>query len=1004
MLEVTSDDISLLSDEDLRMLIGRLCEAELKKRGLSTSAVTWGGNQNAADGGLDVRVALPIDKKIDGFVPSPNTGFQTKQMYMPPSEISEEMRPGGALRPIIRQLADLSGAYIIVSGKGSTSDTALNNRRDAMTKALESLPNANDLTLDFYDRTRVATWLWDHAGLIPWVRQKIGRPIQGWQSYGAWASSPNGVSDEYLIDDHLRIHTASERSQEGLSALDGIEHLRGQLRKPRSVTRLVGLSGVGKTRFVQALFDDRVGKENLAPSLVYYTNIADSPNPTPATLARELIAARERAILVLDNCPPDLHGRLSEICRSPESTVSLVTIEYDIREDLPEGTEVFSIEPSSPALIENLVRRRFAHISPVDARTVADFSGGNARIALALAETVGRNETITGLSDEDLFKRLFQQRQEHDPSLLTAAEALSLVYSFQGVDVSDGSEAELFRLGSIIGKSAPDMFRACSELRRRGLIQARANWRAVLPQAIANRLATRAVQNIPFSEIEARLINGAPQRLVKSFSRRLGYLIGCKEAEAIVAQWLGVGGLLENAADLDELGLAMFNYVAPVAPESTLSALERALLKGENRDTITQFTRYLDLLRSIGYDERLFERCSALIVKIAEVQDTEKQENDASRTFSSLFPIYFSGTHATLEQRLAVISSLVRSDEPKKNALGIAALKAALEASHFGPGLSFEFGARSRDYGYWPRTREEIKDWFARALNVAETLACSAARAAPDVRTAIAEQFRGLWTRASAYDALDHVCSAISKVCFWSEGWLAVRETMYYDSHGFSPEVASRLASLEALLRPKDLAEKVRSIVLDESVIHAGLDSTYDGGSNIEKNLAQVDAIARELGKEMARDQDTFTKLAAELIAGNSQQLWSFGRGLAEGGQEPREIWGWLLAHLFAAPTSRRNPHVFRGFLNGLHDRNAKLANDLMDEALENATLVQWYPALQTAVGVDEQGFTRLMHSLELGKIWVGMYRNLVGGGVTHRVSGKDFNSLLLGLPENRKA
>jgi len=218
MLEVTSDDISLLSDEDLRMLIGRLCEAELKKLGLSASAVTWGGNQNAADGGLDVRVALPIDAKIDGFVPSSNTGFQAKQMDIPPSEISEEMRPGGALRPIIRQLADLSGAYIIVSGKGSTSDTALNNRREAMTKSLESLPNPNNLTLDFYDRTRVATWLRDHAGLIPWVRQKIGRPIQGWQSYGAWAS-PNGVSDEYLIDDHLRIHTASERRQEGLSAL-----------------------------------------------------------------------------------------------------------------------------------------------------------------------------------------------------------------------------------------------------------------------------------------------------------------------------------------------------------------------------------------------------------------------------------------------------------------------------------------------------------------------------------------------------------------------------------------------------------------------------------------------------------------------------------------------------------------------------------------------------------------------------------------------------------------
>lgn len=994
MFDVTPDDITFLSDEDLRALIGRLSEAELKKRGLSTSAATWGGNQNAADGGLDIRVELPAGTTIDGFVPSPNTGFQVKQMPMRRSEILEEMRPEGVLRPAIRQLADQSGAYIIVSGKDSTSGTALSNRLKAMADAVDDLPNAKALTLDFYDRTRVATWLRDHPGLIPWVREKIGKAIQGWQSYGAWAYSPDGLRDEYLIDSHLRIRTDAEVTEDGWSALEGIERIRDELRKPRKITRLVGLSGVGKTRLVQAFFDGRVGKESLDPSFVYYTNIADEPNPTPVTLASDLIAARERAILVVDNCPPDLHHRLSEVCRSPESTISLITIEYDIREDLPEGTEVFSLEPSSIDLIEKLIRRRFAHISPIDARSIAEFSGGNARIAIALAETIGRNETIAGLSDEDLFQRLFRQRQEPDEALLAAAEALSLVYSFHGVNVSEDDEAELFRLGALVGKSPQDMFRATAELHRRGLIQKRGPWRALLPHAIANRLAARALQNVPFSEIEARLIKGAPERLVKSFSRRLGLLIGSREAEDIVTQWLAVRGLLENVTDLNELGLAMFRHVAPVAPEAALSALERALLNCESHETITRSARYLHLLRSIAYDAGLFERCCALIVKIAAEQDAQSRQDEGPRAFASLFPIYFSGTHATLEQRLAVLTSLVNSDDPKKNALGIMGLKASLEASHFGPGFNFEFGARPRDYGYWP-PRKDVRDWFARALNAAEILACSEAPAASGVRVAIAEQFRGLWTSAAAYEELEHMCNAISNVGFWREGWLAVRETMYYDSHGFSPEVSTRLASLEALLRPKDLAEKVRSIVLDESIIHTGMDSTYDGGNNITKTIAQVHELARELGKDMARDQRSLTKLAPELIAGSSEQLWSLGRGLAEGSIEPRETWGQLLFHLSAAPTDRRHPHVFRGFLNGLHETNANLANDLMDEALENVTLVEWYPALQTAVGVDKRGVDRLMRSLELRKTWIGMYRNLVFGGATHRVSGKDFNDLL---------
>jgi hypothetical protein len=41
MFEITGGDIAALNDEDLRALVGRLCEAELCSRDLSTAAVTW---------------------------------------------------------------------------------------------------------------------------------------------------------------------------------------------------------------------------------------------------------------------------------------------------------------------------------------------------------------------------------------------------------------------------------------------------------------------------------------------------------------------------------------------------------------------------------------------------------------------------------------------------------------------------------------------------------------------------------------------------------------------------------------------------------------------------------------------------------------------------------------------------------------------------------------------------------------------------------------------------
>jgi hypothetical protein len=522
MLEITPDHIAELADDDLRTLIGRLCEAELSRHDLPVSVVTWGGNQRAADGGLDVCVALPAGSAVTDFVPRPNTGFQVKRQDMPRNAIMGEMRPCNVVRPAIRELADAAGAYVIVSSQGSTADSALQNRRAAMLEAISGLPNAANLVLDFYDRTRVASWVRQHRGLIPWVREKIGRPLRGWHSYGPWAYEPEGTTAEFLLDDTPRVQTRQKEDGGGLSTLVGIARIRDVLREPGKVVRLIGLSGVGKTRLAQALFDARIDTQALDHTLALYTDMSEDPDPQPIGMVSDLLAAGDRAIVVVDNCAPELHRQLSELCRRRGGTISVITVEYDIREDEPEGTEVFEL-PSSEGLVEQLIKRRFPELSAIDASTAAEFSGGNARIAIALATTVSRNESLSGLADQELFQRLFQQRHQHDGQLLQAAQACALVYSFEG-EALTGDDAELPRLAALIGITAAALYGSVSELLRRDLAQRRGVWRAVLPHAIANRLAAAALQDIPFAAIEEQLINGAPARLLKSFSRRLSYL------------------------------------------------------------------------------------------------------------------------------------------------------------------------------------------------------------------------------------------------------------------------------------------------------------------------------------------------------------------------------------------------------------------------------------------------------------------------------------------------
>ena len=996
MFDIGPDEVALLNDVDLRELVGRLCEAELASQGLSTAGVTWGGNQTAADGGLDVRIALPAGTLIDGYIPRFSTGFQVKTPDMPRGAILAELRPSGAIRPVIQELADEAGAYVIVSSHGSTADIALRNRRNALREALNGVANAAQLHTDFYDRTRLASWVRQHPGLITWVKERVGRALVGWRPYGPWSGAAEGMEAEYLLDDKLRLQVCGRRDSPAQSIADGIEKLRDELAQPRKIVRLVGLSGVGKTRLVQALFDARIGIRPLPPSLAVYANLSDNPDPQPTSLTSDLIANRTRAILIVDNCTPDLHRRLSELCAASGSTVSVLTVEYDVRDDQPEGTQVVTLDTSSPELIDKLIKRRFSHVSEVDSRTIAQASGGNARIAVALAGTIDQSETVTGLSDDELFQRLFRQRHDPNDALLLAAQACSLVYSFQGEALS-GDEAELPRLAVLADQTPREFYRHVGELFRRDLVQQRSVWRAVLPHAVANRLAARALDDTPYDLIDQQLVMGGTDRLARSFSRRLAFLHEHPRAIAIVERWLSPGSLLGDATALNDLGRAMFENVAPVSPEAALATLERAgVINSELAATI--FRQYRPLLRSLAYDPPLFERSASLLALAATQSSDEREAKEASDTFASLFTIHLSGTHATIEQRLGVIEQLLQSGDPKKRSLGLAALDKVLEATHFSSGHRFEFGARSRDYGYRPGRVEDVIRWYGVALALIERVAIMEEVLKPELGRLLARNFRGLWTSAHMFDELEALSRRFAADAFWREGWAACRQTMRFDKERLTPGSLSRLCTLEAVLRPCNLSERVRAVVLGNW--SGGLDLEDIGlEGDISSDFERLEAIATELGAVVAADQAAFEGLLPDLLRGGDR-AWAFGRGLAGASENRRATWSKLVDGLGQIPSEHRNVEVLRGFLAQLWEQDRNLAQDLLDAALDEPALVTLLPVLHSAVLLDARGVERLKQALIARKAPIWMYRNLSLARTTDQLSGRDLRDLLLLIAE----
>ena len=252
MLGIEDAHIKELDDKMLRDLIGLLCEEELRKFKKNGRNVFWGGNQNAADGGIDVYCEYEGQLDNDSFIPRNKVGFQVKLSDYTPGKISSEMLGKGILKVSIQELCKNGGAYILVCGRSSVSLSAYKDRIIAMKKAVQGYPGAENICLDFMDSNRIATWVRNYPALITWVREKINKPIQGWKSYGNWSDTQNKKYKNYVMDQSKRLYDYIEDRE--ITILEGIQKFRSLINKGSAVIRLTGLSGVGKTRMLETLF------------------------------------------------------------------------------------------------------------------------------------------------------------------------------------------------------------------------------------------------------------------------------------------------------------------------------------------------------------------------------------------------------------------------------------------------------------------------------------------------------------------------------------------------------------------------------------------------------------------------------------------------------------------------------------------------------------------------------------------------------------------------------
>jgi hypothetical protein len=156
-----------------------------------------------------------------------------------------------------------------------------------------------------------------------------------------------------------------------------------------------------------------------------------------------------------------------------------------------------------------------------------------------------------------------------------------------------------------------------------------------------------------------------------------------------------------------------------------------------------------------------------------------------------------------------------------------------------------------------------------------------------------------------------------------------------------------------------------------------------------------MEEIIRELGAQVAQNNDVLMALLPDLVSTANSRLHSFGRGLAEGCSEKESLFQILRAAAEKIPSANRKIEIFIGFLAGVAESDPAFFNSTLDALVYDEVLGEWFPYLQTAATIDRRGVERFHKALNFGIAPISFYKTLAYGKAHESIPDKELSKLL---------
>ncbi|MCY4488953.1 MAG: type II toxin-antitoxin system MqsA family antitoxin [Deltaproteobacteria bacterium] len=933
--EVTGEHIKVLTERTLPELLRRLLSSEAQAHGLPEHGIHVASDITVADGGEDGRITWKGGPDGTLFLPSRNCQFQLKAGRIYPGDAGEDvLTKSKAVKDMVGSVLRDGGYYIMLCSHPYVQKD-IEKREERIRQAIRGAGlNIRDEQVGFRDADQIATWVNRHPSVAIWVKERTQPGTIGpFRSWSHWDGRHEHQRSRWVEDERLPDLRAC---------------LREQVTEPRTVLRIVGPSGIGKSRLtLEAMRPTTEGTASpFLSDLILYSVETEAGSESINQVVQTLADTGQRAVVVVDHCSPQTHQILAGMVLRSGSLLSLITIDDEVPAGTPDDT-TFMVPEAPSSVTEAVIDRVSPGIPLEDRRRLALFSKGFPKIAILVGQAWAASRPVAHATDGYLVDAFVLGRNPREPDLLI--KAATLLATFGLVNMADGSQvSEVAGLGRDL--ISEDLSFAVEDLCSRGVARRRGGVVVLQPRPVAMRLAERQWREWEPVKWEQVLSGDTSPDLKVLAARQLALLNTTDVARDVVRHVCRIGGPFDGAGGLSVTSHAeVLSALAEVDTEVVADQMGRSLSDVKDLADVGDETRrhLVWALEKIAFDPVSFDVGALHLLRLAVAEDGI-WNNNATGLFVALFPVVLGNTGADGTARLFVLDEAAATDEPIQRAIVVKALIAATKTDHFSRMVGAEIHGSRRALEPWqPATQDELVDYVKGCVERLVVFATRDDELGAYARKGFGGNLRWL-VRSGVIDVVEPAIREVGAFAgYWAEALESLGRFMEHDTGKMDEAVVSRVRKLIDELMPVDVVSRARFLVTEMPPGHL-----CDGKLSLDEcEQRQVQAV-RELAAELATQHEALTRVLPQLSRGLQRMSYVFGKAIADIADSPQDWLDPIILAVSEVPEDGRDFDLLSGYLTGMVEKYPEVVDSFKRKASRSPELAPALPLVCWRLGI----------------------------------------------------